>query len=367
MPVTIVATPHVTIQTPAMAFAAFLAAAVTRVVAVGALRVACAARIGIAVTRLNVKEQRSGGRVECRQGMSLRVAVCVHDAVAAIVQPARVDDVSTLWLKRPHAAGDVVEEVAARPRRSICRPVAKGRIHCPATCCVGVAAAHLGRTHGTHFVDGWRTRGSVAALVTQTLLVSIRVPMHFAIRVAPTTCVVRVAVASSAIFALRVAVAARIVSTASIAAGLDSKLVALAARIAVARVDGPTCALVTALVARIVAGDAGVMACAAFIGSAARTTARLQAKVVALAARVAIAAACRSVVAALAACIIVVRASVVAFAARAIATDARQTLVAIMVTRVVAVGTLGVARAALVGSTVARLNAFIQCGGGGIE
>ena len=165
--------------------------------------------------------------------MSLRVAVCVHDAVAAIVQPARVDDVSTLWLKRPHAAGDVVEEVAARPRRSICWPVAKGRIHCPATCCVGVAAAHLGRTHGTHFVDGWRTRGSVAALVTQTLLVSIRVPMHFAIRVAPTTCVVRVAVASSAVFALRVAVAARVVSAASIAAGLDSKLVALAARIAV--------------------------------------------------------------------------------------------------------------------------------------
>ena len=38
--------------------------------------------------------------------------------------------------------------------------------------------------------------------------------MHFAICVAPAACVVRVAVASSAVFALRVAVAARVVSAA---------------------------------------------------------------------------------------------------------------------------------------------------------
>ena len=70
-------------------------------------------------------------------------------------------------------------------------------------------------------------------MVTQSLLVTIRVPMNFAICVAPTACVVRVAVASSAVFALHVAVAARVVPTASIAAGLEPKLVALAAQIAV--------------------------------------------------------------------------------------------------------------------------------------
>ena len=66
-------------------------------------------------------------------------------------------------------------------------------------------------------------------MVAQPLLVTIGVPMNFAICVAPAACVVRVAVTSSAVFALRVAVAARIVSTASIA---DSFVPRLAARTA---------------------------------------------------------------------------------------------------------------------------------------
>ena len=68
-------------------------------------------------------------------------------------------------------------------------------------------------------------------MVAQPLLVSIRVPMNFAIRVAPTACVVRVAVASSAVFALRVAVAARVVSAASIADGFVPGLAARTAGI----------------------------------------------------------------------------------------------------------------------------------------
>ena len=55
--------------------------------------------------------------------------------------------------------------------------------------------------------------------------------MNFAIRVAPTACVVRVAVASSAVFALRVAVAARVVSAASIADGFVPGLAARTAGI----------------------------------------------------------------------------------------------------------------------------------------